>query len=72
MAKLWERMSEKEKLEWLLHRDQSTREVIEGISARLDEVGAVVVELEKQIKELQNRLDGRKGSSRPVLKLSAR
>lgn len=43
--------------------------MIEGISARLDEVGGVVIELEKQIKELQGRLR-QLGRPRPVLKLS--
>ena len=69
MVKSWEDMTADEKLDWLLHQDQSTQEVVAGISARLDEVGGVVVELEKQIKELQARIAGEKGRSRPMLKL---
>ncbi len=38
MTKSWEDMTSEEKLEWLQHEDQSTRQVIAGISARLDEV----------------------------------
>jgi hypothetical protein len=53
MAKSWKDMTTEEKLEWLWREDQSTRQVIEGISARLDEVGGVIVELEKQLKRLQ-------------------
>jgi hypothetical protein len=70
MAKLWKDMTTEEKLEWLRHEDQSTRQVIAGISARLDEIGGVVVELEKQIKGLQagTALGGR---PRPILKLDS-
>jgi hypothetical protein len=68
MAKLWEDMITEEKLEWLRHEDQSTRQVIAGISARLDEVGGVVVELEKQIKELQAGVAVQKGRLRPAIK----
>jgi hypothetical protein len=72
MAKLWEDMSAEEKLEWLRHQDQSTRQVIAGISARLDEVGGVVVELEKQLKELQAGMARRTGQPRPTLKVGSR
>jgi hypothetical protein len=41
--------------------DEPARETIEGISARLDELAGVVIELEKQIKELQAELGRRKG-----------
>ena len=71
MAKLWEDMTAEEKLEWLRHEDQATRQVIAGISARLDEVGGVVVELEKQIRELQAGMAREKGRPRPVLKLDS-
>jgi hypothetical protein len=69
MSKLWEDMTTDEKLEWLCHHDQSTRQVIAGMSARLDEVGGVVVELEKQIKELQARIGRQSGEPRRILKL---
>jgi hypothetical protein len=62
MAKSWEDMTAEQKLE-------STRQMIEGISARLDEVGGVVIELEKRIKELQGQLSRQTGRPRPVLKL---
>jgi hypothetical protein len=62
MVKSWKDMTVEQKLE-------STRQMIEGISARLDEVGGVVIELEKQIKELRGQLR-QPGRSRPVLKLS--
>jgi hypothetical protein len=48
---------------------ESTRQMIEGISARVDEVGGVVIELEKRIKELQGQLSRQTGRPRPVLKL---
>jgi hypothetical protein len=48
MATPWEEMTTEQKLEWLRHEDQSTRQVIAGISARLDEVGGVLIELEDQ------------------------
>lgn len=35
----------------------------------LDEVGGVIVELEKQVKELQAGIAGQKGAPRPILKL---
>jgi molybdenum-dependent DNA-binding transcriptional regulator ModE len=62
MVKSWNDMSPDQKLE-------STRTTIEGISARLDEVGAVVIELEKQIKQLQGMVMRQTGRPRPVLKL---
>jgi hypothetical protein len=64
-----ERFGYGKKLEWLWHEDQSTRQVIAGISARLDEVGGVVVKLEKQIKELQARIARQSGEPRRILKL---
>ena len=70
MTKLWENMTAEEKLEWLRHKDQSTRQVIAGLSARLDEVGGVVVELEKQIKELQAGIARQGGRPRRILKLA--
>ena len=68
MAKLWEDMTTDQKLEWLRQEDQSTRRVIAGLSARLDEVGGVIVELETQIKELQAGIGRQKGQPR-ILKL---
>jgi hypothetical protein len=62
-------MTSAEKLELLRHEDQSTRQVIAGISARLDEVAGVVIELEKQIRELQAEIGSQKGRPRPGLKL---
>jgi hypothetical protein len=62
MVKSWEDMTAEQKLE-------STRQMIEGLSARLDEVAGVIVELEKQIKGLQTRMAPQKGPSRPILKL---
>jgi predicted nucleic acid-binding Zn-ribbon protein len=70
MAKLWEDMTTEEKLEWLRHKDQSTQQVIAGINARLDEVGGVVVELEKQIKELQAGIARQKAGPHRILKLA--
>jgi hypothetical protein len=69
MSKLWEDMTTDEKFEWLQHQDQSTQQMIVGISARLDEVGGVIVELEKQIKELQARIARQGGEPRRMLKL---
>lgn len=69
MVKPWEDMPAEEKLDWLWHADQSTRQAIEGISARLDEVGGVVVELEKQIKGLQAEIGRQRGEPRRILKL---
>jgi hypothetical protein len=70
MAKSWDDMITEEKVEWLRHKDQSTREVIAGMSARLDEVGGVVVELEKQIKQLQAAMARQKGQPDRILKLA--
>jgi hypothetical protein len=61
MVKSWKDMTAEQKL-------KSNRQMIEGISARLDEVGGVVIELEKHIKELQGQLR-QPGRPRPVLKL---
>jgi predicted nucleic acid-binding Zn-ribbon protein len=69
MSKLWEDMTADEKFDWLQHQDQSTQQMILGISARLDEVGGVIVELEKQIKELQARIARQGGEPRRILKL---
>jgi hypothetical protein len=69
MAKSWQDMTTEQKLEWLRHEDHSTRQVIAGISARLDEVGGVVIELEKQINELQAGMARQKGQPRRILKL---
>ena len=69
MPKSWEDMTTDEKFDWLLHQDQSTQQMIVGISARLDEVGGVVVELEKQIKELQAGIARQSGGTRRILKL---
>ena len=69
MSKLWEDMTTDEKFDWLQHQDQSTQQMILGISARLDEVGGVIVELEKQIKELQARIARQGGEPRRILKL---
>ena len=69
MAKLWKDMTTEEKLEWLRHEDQSTRQVIAGMSARLDEVGGVIVEIEKQLKGLQAGT-ARSGGPPRILKLN--
>ena len=69
MAQLWEDMTTDEKFDWLRHHDQSTQRMIAGMSARLDEVGGVVVELEKQIKELQAGIARQSGAPRRILKL---
>jgi hypothetical protein len=56
MTKLWE--------------DMTTDEKLESMSARLDEIAGVVIELEKQIKGVQAELARQKGGARrPVLKL---
>ncbi len=68
MAKVWKDMTTEEKLEWLWQEDQSTRQAIAGMSARLDEVGGVIVELEKQLRGLQAGT-AQRGRPRPVLKL---
>ena len=67
MATLWKDMTTEEKLEWLWHEDQSTRQMIAGISARLDEVGGVIVELEKQLKGLQTGT-AQRGQPRHIIK----
>jgi len=71
MAKMWKRMTTEERQARLRHEDQSTRQLIAGISARLDELGAVVIELENQLKELQGEIARQKGRPRPVIKASA-
>ena len=48
--------------------DEPTRETIEGISARLDELAGVVIELEKQIKELQAEMGRQKGQPRRMIR----
>ena len=58
MAKSWEDMTSEEKLE--------------SMSARLDEIAGVVIELEKQIRELQGEMARQKGQTRPVLKMVPR
>jgi hypothetical protein len=49
--------------------DEPSRETIEGVSARLDELAGVVIELEKQIKELQAEMGRQKGPSRRTIKV---
>ena len=50
--------------------DMTLEEKVESMSARLDEIAGVVIELEKQIKGLQAQIDRQKGATRrPVLKL---
>ena len=51
------------------HPDEPIRETIEGISARLDELAGVVIELEKQIKELQAEMGRQKGPPRRMIKV---
>jgi hypothetical protein len=65
--KPWKGMTADEKLDWLLENNHSLAQAVEGISARLDEISGVVVELEKQLRRLQ--AEGQKGRPRPVLKL---
>ena len=48
-------------------QDESSRQVIAGISARLDEVAGVIVELERQLKGLQAGT-ARSGRPRPILR----
>ena len=50
-------------------RNEPTRETIEGISARLDELAGVVIELEKQIKELQAEMGRQKGLPRRMIRV---
>jgi hypothetical protein len=68
MPKLWNNMNTEEKLEWLWREDQSSLQVIAGISTRLDEVAGVIVELERQLKGLQAGT-AQSGRPRPILKL---
>jgi hypothetical protein len=50
--------------------DMTLEEKVESMSARLDEIAGVVIELEKQIRELQAEVARQKsGTGRPVLKL---
>jgi hypothetical protein len=49
--------------------NEPTRETIEGISARLDELAGVVIELEKQIKELQAEVGRQKGAPRRMIRV---
>jgi hypothetical protein len=50
--------------------NMTSEEKLESMSARLDEIAGVVIELEKQIKGLQAQIDRQKGATRrPVLKL---
>jgi hypothetical protein len=50
--------------------DMTLEEKVESMSARLDEIAGVVIELEKQIKGLQAEIARQKGGTgRPVLKL---
>jgi hypothetical protein len=67
MAKLWDDMTTDEKLDSLRRNGQATRNAIAGISARLDEVGGVVVELEKQLKELQGAIARQGGRPRTTI-----
>jgi hypothetical protein len=47
--------------------DMTSEEKLESLSARLDEIAAVVIELEKQIKGLQAEIGRQKGGTgRPV------
>jgi len=49
--------------------NEPSRETIEGLSSRLDELAGVVIELEKQIKELQAELGRQKGPSRRMIRV---
>jgi len=50
--------------------DMTLEEKVGSMSARLDEIAGVVIELEKQIKGLQAEVARQKGrTGRPVLKL---
>ncbi len=50
--------------------DMTLEEKVESMSARLDEIAGVVIELEKQIKGLQAEIARQKGETgRPVLNL---
>jgi hypothetical protein len=65
MVKSWKDMTVEQKLE-------SNRKMIEGLSARLDEVGGVVIELEKKIQELQGQISRQTVRPRPILKLGSK
>ena len=56
MVKSWKNMTSDEKLK--------------SMSARLDEIAGVVIELEKQIKGLQAEIARQKGRTRPILKMA--
>jgi len=49
--------------------DEPARETVEGISVRLDELAGVVIELEKQIKELQAEIGRQKGPPRRMIRV---
>lgn len=53
--KNWSEMTTAEKLEWLRHEDQSTRQVVASLSAHLDEVARAVEALEKQVAALTKK-----------------
>jgi hypothetical protein len=65
MVKSWKDMTVEQKLE-------SSRKMIEGLSVRLDEVGGVVIELEKKIQELQGQISRQTVRPRPILKLGSK
>jgi TolA-binding protein len=65
MVKSWKDMTAEQKLE-------SNRQKIDGLSARLDEVGGVVIELEKKIQELQGQISRQTVRPRPILKLGSK
>lgn len=53
-----------------LQEDMTTEEKLESMSARLDEIAGVVIELEKKIRGLEAEMARQKGGrSRPLLKL---
>ncbi len=53
-----------------LQDDMTLEEKVESMSARLDEIAGVVIELEKQIRGLQAEIARQKGGTgRPALKL---
>ena len=51
-------------------KDMTSDEKLESMSARLDEIAGVVIELEKQIKGLQAEIARQKGPTCPVLKMA--
>ena len=62
MAKHWEDMTTDEKLDWLRHEDQSTRQVVtmlghrlDGLVAHVDEVARAVEDLEKKVAALAKK-----------------